>query len=102
MTNELGRFVDLGGLALAGNGSGKFQWSRNAAGDFDSSGQIDLRNFQLGNAQRQSWAEDSLTIVLSAKGNTDFVSQARLDAAAMQLRPAAIRSISVSCSRFPI
>jgi hypothetical protein len=88
MSDGLGRFVDLGGLVLAGDGTGKFQWSRNAAGDFDAAGQFDLRNFQLAAAQRQPWAEESLAIVLSAKGNTDFLSQARLDTATLQLRTA--------------
>ena len=58
LTNDLGRFIDLGGLAVSGEGSGKFQWGRNAAGDFEAVGQLDLRNFQLAIPQRQPWAEE--------------------------------------------
>ncbi len=89
LTDDLGRFVDLGGLALAGDGQGKFQWNRNAAGDFDTSGQCDLHNFQLGVPQRQPWAEESLTIILGAKGHADFVAPTRLDEATLQLRSGA-------------
>ena len=36
--------------------------------------------------QRQPWTEESLTIILGAKGHTDFVAPTRLDAATLQLR----------------
>jgi translocation and assembly module TamB len=86
LTDDLSRFVDLGGLALSGDGDGKIQWNRTAAGDFDAGGQIDLRKFQLSIPQRQPWAEDTLTIVLGAKGHADPAAQTRLDEATLQLR----------------
>ena len=85
LTNDLGRFIDLGGLALAGDGSGNLQWSRNAAGDFQAGGQIDLHNFQLAIPQHQPWVEDKLAVNLDLKGHADFASPARLDAASVQL-----------------
>jgi len=88
LTDDLGRFVDLGGLVLSGDGKGKLQWNRNDAGDFESSGQIEMHNFQLGVAPRQLWTEETLEIVLGAKGHADFVGQTRLDTAALQLRSA--------------
>ncbi|MGO9115342.1 MAG: hypothetical protein ACLP9L_39520 [Thermoguttaceae bacterium] len=89
LTDDLGRFVDLSGLVLSGDGNGKLQWSCNAASDFDAGGQLELRNFQLGIPQRQPWAEDSLTLVLGAKGHADFIALTRLDEAVLQLRSGA-------------
>ncbi len=86
LTDDLGRFIDLGGLALAGDGAGKLQWGHTAAGDFEVGGEIELRNFQLGIPQRQPWAEESLTVNLGAKGHADFATPTRLDEAALQLR----------------
>jgi len=86
LTDDLGRFVDLGGMVLAGDGNGKLDWIRNAAGDFDARGEFVLGNFQFSIPQRQPWAEEGLTIILGAKGHTDFVTQTRLDAATLQLR----------------
>jgi len=86
LTDDLGRFVDLGGLVLSGDGKGTLQWNRNDAGDFDSSGQLDLRDFQLGIPQRQLWAEENLTMILGAKGHVDFITPTRLDTATLQLR----------------
>jgi len=86
LTQDLGRFLDLGGLVLSGDGKGTFEWARNDAGDFDSSGQIDIRNFQFGAPSRQLWAEENLTVVLGAKGHADFVGPTRLDTATAQLR----------------
>ena len=85
LMDDLGRFIDLGGLALAGDGSGNLQWSRNAAGDFQAGGQINLRNFQLGIPQQQPWTEDNLAVSLDVKGHADFASPSRLNAAAVQL-----------------
>ena len=89
LTDDLGRFVDLGGLALSGDGSGKLQCVRNAVGDFEAGGQFDLRNFQLNLPQRQPWAEDSLTIAFAAKGHADLSAPTRLDAVTLQLRSGA-------------
>ena len=86
LTDGLGQFVDLGGLVLAGDGNGKFQWSHTAAGDFEAAGQFGLRNFRLAMPRRQPWSEESLTIGLNAKGHADMTSTARLDAATLQLR----------------
>ena len=86
LTDDLGRFVDLGGLVLSGDGKGTLQWNRNDAGDFDSSGQVELHNFQLGVPQRQLWAEENLTMILDAKGHVDFITPTRLDTAKLQLR----------------
>ena len=85
LTDDLGRFIDLGGLALAGDGDGQIQWTRSPTGDFQTGGQISLRNFQCVVPQRQPWTEDSLDVTLGAKGHADS-SATRLDEAAVQLR----------------
>ena len=102
LTDELGRFVDLGGLVLAGDGSGKLQWSRNAAGDFETSGQLDLHNFQLSIPQRQPMAEENLTIVLAVKGHADLAAPDAARRGHAAIRSGGDQSISASCSRLPI
>ncbi len=86
LCDDLGRFVDMGGVVLSGDGGGKLQLVRNAAGDFETGGQLDLRNFQLVVPQRQPWAEDSLSVAFTAKGHADLSAPTRLDEATVQLR----------------
>jgi hypothetical protein len=86
LTDNLGRFFDLGGMVLSGDGKGKLRWNYGATGDFSAGGQFELRNFQLGIPQRQPWVEDNLAINLDVKGHADFVGPTRLDTATLQLR----------------
>ena len=102
LTDDLGRFVDLGGLALSGDGKGKLQLNCNAAGDFDAGGQLDLHNFQLGIPQRQPWTEESLTIVLARKAIPIPSRPLGSTRPACSFARAATRSIFASCSRLPI
>ncbi len=88
LTDELGRFVDLGGLVLAGDGDGTLQWNRDASGGFETSGQVQLRGFQVQIPQQQPWTEDVVNVGLTAKGRTDYAAQTQLDAATLQLRTA--------------
>ena len=86
LTDHLSQFVDLGGLALAGDGWGNFHWTRSPDLNFDADGEFQLRNFQLATAQRTPWTEETLVVALAAKGRTNLGSDTRLESATFQIR----------------
>ena len=47
LADQLGQFVDFGGLQLAGEGSGNLAWKRSPQRDFDAGANVDFRGFQL-------------------------------------------------------
>ena len=100
LSEELGRFVDLGGLALSGDGKGGLQWSRTATGDFDAQAQFELHNFQLALPQRPTVAEESLSISLAPRA-TPTSPRRGSTRPRCSFAPPAISSTFASCSRSP-
>ena len=86
LVDQLGQFVDLGGLVLTGDGWGQFHWSRTAQQQFEADGELQLNNFQVAVPGWRPWAEDSLVIVLGAKGSTNLGADTRLDAATLRIK----------------
>ena len=82
---ELSQFVDLGGLALAGDGWARLTWQRGPDQGFRALGELELKNFQFTAGDRRPWFEPSLTASFSATGRGDSVSAARLDAARFEV-----------------
>ena len=75
LADQAGRFIDFGELRLAGDGWGHFQWKRQPTGQFATSVDLQIREFQLALPERQPWHEDRLLLFLSADGQTDFADE---------------------------
>ena len=85
LASQLGGFVDLGGLRLAGDGWAQLNWQRSDARDFQADGELQVRNFELTPADRPSWKEERLIVTLSATGRTDFSTDTQVDTATLNL-----------------
>ncbi len=72
LAEQLGQFVDLGGLHLSGEGSGNLNWTRTPQQRFDAGAEMQINEFQLATTEKQAWREQSLLVSLSANGQTDL------------------------------
>ncbi len=86
LAEQLGQFVDLGGLHLSGEGSGNLNWTRTPQQRFNAGAELQINDFQLATAGRQAWREQNLSVSLSANGQTDLGKKTRIDAAALTLK----------------
>ena len=84
LTDRLAQFVDLGGLALAGQTDGTLQWNHTADGRFDTSGDFQVKNLLINIPGQKALNDDSMHVTLTARGITDFAARSRLDAAKLQ------------------
>jgi hypothetical protein len=82
---ELGQFVDLRGIDLAGDGWSYMTWKRGANGRFEADGEFQVRQFRLAAPGRQPWTEENLVMLLSLVGQADAARLTRLDAATLSL-----------------
>jgi translocation and assembly module TamB len=86
LADQLGQFVDLGSIRLAGDGWGNVNWKRNAQGEFETDAELQLHNLKLVLPEKQPWREESLLVYCSAKGKTDGTANTRFDAATVNLK----------------
>jgi len=86
LAEQLGDFVDLGAVRLAGDGWAQFHWERPDAGDFRTDGELQVRNLTLAIPDRPSWTEESLVVNVSASGRTDFTADTRVDSATVAIQ----------------
>jgi len=86
LADQLGGFVDLGSLRLAGGGWAQLNWQQSQTNDFQADGELQARDFELAFADQPSWTKESLTLTLAATGRTDFTSDTRIDTAALKLQ----------------
>jgi hypothetical protein len=85
--DQLGQFIDFGDAKFAGDGSGNLSWKRSPEKQFDAGANIELRGFQLQTAKDQpAWREDTVLLYASAKGQTNFDANTRIDAAALTVK----------------
>ncbi|NQT13020.1 MAG: hypothetical protein HQ582_09750 [Planctomycetes bacterium] len=89
LADQLGGFVDLGSLRLAGGGWAQLNWQQSETNGFQADGELQARDFELAFADRSSWTKESLTLTLAATGQTDFTSDTRIDTAALKLHAGA-------------
>ena len=82
---QVGQFVDMRGLALAGDGWAQLDWKRSPDKEFHTNGKLELRAFQLAAADRRRWTEESLLATLALSGRTDFTADSRLDNAVLEV-----------------
>ncbi len=86
LAEQLGQFVDLGGIGLGGDGWAQFQWKRSEQRLFETSFELQLRGFQLAMPENESWTEENLQMSFSANGQTDFGADTQLQAASLDVR----------------
>ncbi len=91
LAEQLGQFIELAGLHLAGDGSGNLTWTRNPQQQFAAGAEMKIDGFQLATAGKPAWIEPSLTATFSANGQTDLGAKTRIDAAALTLTTAGDR-----------
>ena len=89
LSDQLGQFVDLGTMQLAGEGWGNLNWKRSPQQLFDADADLRLHNFQLALPGQTPWREDDLVAAFSAKGQTDFGPQTRIDSATLSVKSGA-------------
>lgn len=86
LTAQLGQFVDLGAIQMAGEGWGNFNWNRTPQKQFDTDGEVQLRNFQLVLPSQQPWYENNLAATFAAKGETNLDAETRIDTAVLNVK----------------
>lgn len=86
LAEQLGQFVDLGGIGLGGDGWAQFHWKRSGQQDFEADGELQTRDFQLALPGRKAWSEESLIVSFAANGRTDFGTDTQLQAASLQVK----------------
>ena len=85
LSDQLGQFVDLGAVQLAGDGYGSLNWKRSPPPGFAADAEIHVSNIQLAMPNRSPWRKDGLVISASAKGQTDLGANTRIDTAGLNL-----------------
>lgn len=88
LSDQLGQFVDLGAMQLAGEGWGQLSWKRSAKQEFDADCEIRLQKFQLAMPDQPAWQEADLVALLSAKGQTNMGVETRIDTATLSVKTA--------------
>ncbi len=86
LADQLGRFVDLDALQLAGNGWGNINWKRDDKQRFEADAELQIRDLQLAAAEGAPWREENIVLLLSAAGRTDLGADTRLDSALLNCR----------------
>jgi translocation and assembly module TamB len=86
LSDQLSQFVDLGALQLAGEGGGNLNWKRSPQQVFDADADLRLHNFQVALPNQPPWRENDLIASFSAKGQTDFSKQTRIDTAGLNVK----------------
>ncbi len=86
LADQLGQFVDLGGIGLGGDGWAHFNWTRSKEQKFEADAELQLRNFQLAMPQQKPWTEENLLLFLSASGRTDLGADTQLHEASLEVK----------------
>jgi hypothetical protein len=82
---ELGQFVDLRGIDLAGDGWSYITWKRSDNGRFEADGEFQVRKFRLAAPGRQPWNEENLIMLVSLTGQATAQRLTQLDTATLSL-----------------
>jgi translocation and assembly module TamB len=86
LAEQMGQFVEMGRLQLAGDGSGSLVWKRSPQKDFDASLGMQFRGFQMAMTGRPLWREDAIEANASARGRTNFDASTRIDTASLNVK----------------
>lgn len=87
LSEQLGQFVDLSGVQLAGTGSAQVAWQQPADGKFSAKASTDLSQLQVALGGGAVWSEPQLTLRAEAGGSIDPKSHqpTRVDTAQLQI-----------------
>ncbi len=91
LAEQLGQFVDLGSLGLAGDGWSRFTWRHAPEGDFTAEIELHVNRLHVALHNRPPWHEPDLAVSASASGYTDFGAGTRVEAAGVQVAAGAER-----------
>ena len=76
-------------MQLAGDGWGNLNWNRSPPPQFAADAELHLGNFQLALPNQPPWREADLAAIVSAKGQTDFSADTRIDSATLSVKAGA-------------
>ena len=85
LSDELGRFIDIGDLELAGSGWIHSTWRQDGKGRWDADAELQVLDFALSRPQRAAWKETKLEMTLNIEGDLLDGRVERIDAAQMQV-----------------
>jgi translocation and assembly module TamB len=87
LSEQLGQFVDLSGVQLAGTGSAQVAWEQPADGKFAAKASTDLSQLKVALGDGTAWSEPQLTLRAEAAGSMDPKSHqpTRVDTAQLQI-----------------
>ena len=87
LSEQLGQFVDLSGVQLAGTGSAQIAWEQPAEGKFSAKASTDLSQLKVALGDGTAWTEPQLTLRAEAAGSMDPKTHqpTRVDTAQLQI-----------------
>ncbi len=85
LADQLGQFVDLGGIGFGGDGWAQLNWTRSQQ-KFEADARLELRNFQLAMPQQKRFSEENLLISLSAGGRTGLGAGTQIETAWLEVK----------------
>ena len=85
LADQLGQFVDLGGIGFGGDGWAQLNWTRSEQQQFEADASLELRNFQLAMPQQKTWSEENLLLSLSAGGRTGLGAGTQIETASLKI-----------------
>lgn len=85
LSAELGKFVNIGDLKLAGSGWVHSTWKQDAQGRWDADAELQVLDFALARPGRPAWSERKLELTLAVAGDLADSRVQRVNAAQMQL-----------------
>ncbi len=91
LAEQLGQFVDLGALGLAGEGWSHFTWRHAPDGTFETELELHVNRLRVALPDRQPWQEPELIAFASASGHADQDADARIEAATLHVAAGAER-----------
>lgn len=85
LADELGQFIDLKQIDLAGDGWTYVDWARQQDGRFQANGEFQVRQFRLAAPDRRTWSEENLLVFFKLVGLADDSRLQRVDNADIKL-----------------
>lgn len=87
LSEQLGQFIDLSGVQLAGTGSAQAMWEQPADGKFSAKAATDLTQLKVNVGDGAVWTEPQLALRAEASGSIDSktLHPTRVDAAQLQI-----------------
>ncbi|MEX0711516.1 MAG: hypothetical protein WD278_04160, partial [Pirellulales bacterium] len=85
LVDELGRFVDLGGFRMDGDGTTDLTWKRGADGTFEADAKVRIDQVEIGAGDSPGMIERELALTASAAGKLEGFSLKRVGRAELLL-----------------